>query len=314
MAEGSRNETELCIKTMIIHGLKENKLSMMRNETNSFFNTTFKSSDFVVFTETWRDKADNDLLNWDHTHEEILKKCGQRTSRKGRSSGGISFGAKKKIGKSYEILSANSYRIWVKFNKKFFEWEQTIICFLYIPPSDSNSYKNGKSFNFEKLKQECVTYEDQDSCLFICGDFNARVGLSPDYVQNDDIDEFLPLPDNYVSDNEALLSTRKSRDHESGLQDHGIELLEFCKMTWQRGKFTFYQPNGNSVVDYLLVKENILDFEISDLNDESHHSYLSIKLKIKCQDKQKNKSNNSQECKSNLEILHNDPFSNLKDE
>ena len=79
-----------------------------------------------------------------------------------------------------------------------------------------------------------------------------------------------------------------------------------------------YQPNGNSVIDYLLVKENnfdkILDFEIGDLNDQSDHSYLSIKLKIKCQDKQKKESNNSQECNSNLEILHNDPFSNFKDE
>ena len=105
--------------------------------------------DFVVFTETWTDKADIDLLNWDHTHEEILRKCGQRTSRKGRFSGGISFSAKKKFGKSYEILSANSYRIWVKFNKEFFEWEQNIICFLYIPPSHSNWYKNGKSLNFD---------------------------------------------------------------------------------------------------------------------------------------------------------------------
>ena len=124
------------------------------------------------------------------------------------------------------------------------------------------------------------------------------MGLNPDYVQNDNVDEFLPLPDNYVSDNKALLSTRKSRDHESSLQGHGIELLELCKMNGFRianrrlgkekdqGKFTCYQPNGNSVADYLLVKENnfdkILDFEIGDLNDQSDHSYLSIKLKIKC--------------------------------
>ena len=205
---------------------------MMRNETNSFFNKTFKSSDFVVFTETWTDKADNDLLNWDHIHKEIILKCGQRTSRKGRSSGDISSSTKKKFRKNYQILSANSYRIWVKSNKELFEWEQNIIiCFLYIPPSDSNWYKNGKSFNFDKPKQECTTYEDQDNCLLICGDFNARVGLNPDHVQNDDADEFLPLRDNYASDNEALLSTRKSHDHESGLQGQGIELLELCKMS-----------------------------------------------------------------------------------
>ena len=100
LAERRGNETELCIKIMNIHGLKENKLSMMRNETNSFFNKIFRSSDFVVFIETWTDKANNDLLNWDHTHEEIIRKCGQRTSRKGCSSGGISFSAKKNSGKT----------------------------------------------------------------------------------------------------------------------------------------------------------------------------------------------------------------------
>ena len=60
---------------------------------------------------------------------------------------------------------------------------------------------------------------------------NGRLGLENDFVNNDGIDEFLPLPNNYVSDNANLLSERKSCDHESGLKDHGKEIIEFCKMS-----------------------------------------------------------------------------------
>ena len=81
---------------------------MIRNETDSsFFNKIFTISDFVVFTETWSDPGDNDLLKWDHTHEEVIRKFCKRASRKGRSSGlgGIFFTSKKKFAKSYKILA-----------------------------------------------------------------------------------------------------------------------------------------------------------------------------------------------------------------
>ena len=127
--------------------------------------------------------------------------------------------------KSYELLAADSYRIWMKCDQNL------INCFLYILPSDSNWDKSGKLFNFDNLKQESAAYDNEDNCLLICSDFNARVGLKSNYIQNDYNDEFLPLPDNYISDNECLLSVRKSHDHKSGLHGNGIKLLGFFKMT-----------------------------------------------------------------------------------
>ena len=44
--------------------------------------------------------------------------------------------------------------------------------------------------------------------------------IENDLINNDDIDEFLPLPDNYTLDNGHMLSERKSCDDESGLKDH----------------------------------------------------------------------------------------------
>ena len=53
----------------------------------------------------------------------------------------------------------------------------------------------------------------------------------------------------------------------------------------KEGNFTCYKPNGNSTVDYLLVKEKDFDkisnFEIGELNEFFDHCYLSLKIKIK---------------------------------
>ena len=157
--------------------------------------------------------------------------------------------------------------------------------------------KNGKSYNFEKLKEEVAIYE-RLGVVIILGDTNARVGLNKDFIVDDEIDEFLTLPDNYISDNEELLTERKSRINEFDAKSHANELLSFCKMTRYRiangrlsndkeGNFTCYKPNGNSTVDYLLVKEKdfdkISDFEIGELNGFSDHCYLSLKIKAKVQ-------------------------------
>ena len=82
---------------------------------------------------------------------------------------------------------------------------------------------------------------------------------------------------------------------------HGTELIEFCKMTSSRivngriGKFTCYQPSGNSTVDYLLAKEKdfdkLLDFEIADINDFYDQAFLDIKIKINIHSQEKRKAN-----------------------
>ena len=55
----------------------------------------------------------------------------------------------------------------------------------------------------------------------------------------------------------------KSCNHESGLKDHGKEIIEFCKMsgfTIANGRLGEGkgQRNGNSIVDYLLVREKVI--------------------------------------------------------
>ena len=107
----------------------------------------------------------------------------------------------------------------------FFGWDQDIIiCFLYIPPSDSNWFKSGKSFNFDKLREETAQYELMGNVI-LCGDFNGRIGLNSD-VENDEKKEFLSLPKNYEPGNVDLIN-RKLRDPEHHLKGNLLALLEF---------------------------------------------------------------------------------------
>ena len=57
----------------------------------------FKTSDFVVFMETWGEPSDSDLLDKDDESEEKIREYWRRNSKRGRSSGGISFCTRKKL-------------------------------------------------------------------------------------------------------------------------------------------------------------------------------------------------------------------------
>ena len=60
---------------------------------------------------------------------------------------------------------------------------------MYIPPSGSNWFKSGRSFNFDKLREEMAQYELIGNVI-LCDDFNGRIGLSSDSVESDEKDEF----------------------------------------------------------------------------------------------------------------------------
>ena len=81
-----QNKHELRFKVWNIHGLKQSKLSKIINKSDEFLNDIFRKSDFVIFTETWSENGDGELFTWDDDNfEEIIRKNGQRTLRRGRS-------------------------------------------------------------------------------------------------------------------------------------------------------------------------------------------------------------------------------------
>ena len=165
-----------------------------------------------------------------------------------------------------KIVVHDAYHVWCNLSKSIINNadKDVFLCCVYIPPKDSRLTKSVKTFNFDKLMEE-ISHFDSLGKILIMGDMNSRVGAEDDFIREDEIDENLPLPENYLSD--QILKDRTSFDKLSGTQGHGKNLLNFCKSTsfrmmngrWEEGeeigKFTCFKPTGNSLVDYCLVKE-----------------------------------------------------------
>ena len=165
----------------------------------------------------------------------------------------------------------------------------------------------------------------------ILGDFNSRIDESKDFIESDDIDDYLPLNEDYTPDS-INLPKRTTQDIGSKVKGHGAALLDFCKSTGFRigngrlgsdsdkGNFTCYQPGGNSLVDYLLIKEKDFhissDFEIGEMNGFSDHGFLKIKVKChKTEEKVDNNNRNNiiyEQVGENLEMLRNNYISKFK--
>ena len=144
---------------------------------------------------------------------------------------------------------------------------------------------------FDRLLNNMAEFKAKysDNCSFIvCRDMNARTGYLPDII-TDDNNLRVPLPDDYAVD-ECI--PRVSQD--KVVNRNGYLLLNFCKPSSLRilngrfgndksvGRFTFNGHSGQSVVDYILVSNELLDtvssFSVADPNILSDHCALHCSL------------------------------------
>ena len=134
------------------------------------------------------------------------------------------------------------------FKHKITDFQVTVIC-VDLPPENSTWGHNSDLF-FTHLTS--VVYASHSSdIILITGDFNARVGNLPDYIN--EIEETLKR--------EALDVTKNS---------HGDSLVEFLKdvqMIIVNGRispkcnnFTCINPRGKSVVDYMILPHDCIKF------------------------------------------------------
>ncbi|CAG2219500.1 unnamed protein product [Mytilus edulis] len=192
--------------------------------------------------------------------------CRPKTRANNRFFGGLAVLVKKNIKPYVKILKNTCTDImWIKLEKDFFGFQKDLyMCVVYNPPSMS-SYTQGLDRDItECLEQETAKYMKMGNVL-LCGDFNARIANSPDYILNDD-QSYLPLFDNYPIDKQIL----KRQSSDTTIDSRGKSLLDLCILNQLRilngrvlgdvfGKYTCYTPNGSSVVDYVMVSESILD-------------------------------------------------------
>ena len=123
-----------------------------------------------------------------------------------------------------------------------------------------------------------ISYFSSKGEVLLCGDFNARTGKYNDSVSSEG--------NCFISENLNLLINephlRKSFDN--NINNHGKLLLEICKSQNLKilngrktgdslGKPTFHGFNGLSVVDYIIVSQNL--FDITSYFVEKEPTYLS---------------------------------------
>ena len=143
-------------------------------------------------------------------------------------------------------------------------------------------------------------YEDKGAEVIIFGDMNVRTAQENDFLEStddNDIDDYLPIPDDFELDYTTINKNTLDKTEISG---HGKDFLKnFSKSTGFRiinrrfgedqdlGNFTCHTPAGSSLVDYCLLREKsfhiIENFKVGEINTLSDHSYLQLRLKINLQ-------------------------------
>jgi hypothetical protein len=127
--------------------------------------------------------------------------------------------------------------------------------------------------------------------VVLMGDFNSRTGLRSD-CPNYEGDKYLPMP---AHDTYSLPVPRQSHDRHDNCT-YGKQLLNMCASTGlfiangrvfgdTRGVYTCHQYSGSSVVDYLLVSNDIISqlryFKVHEFTGTlSDHCKLSFGLSV----------------------------------
>ncbi len=205
-------------------------------------------SDIICLNETHLLK-DNELecANYTVIHHNRQEK--HVKARKG--SGGVAVLVKESVFRDFDVSvidKAIDGLLVLKFVNLSTDF--TFVLFAcYLPPENSVWGRDPTSFFAHMISQLYLNH--QADALFICGDFNGRVGNLSDVVE--EIDD---VPKRHILD-------KVKKGHGEAL----IEFVKDCKLALLNGRldpeydnFTFVSSRGKSVVDYFLTPHDCLQF------------------------------------------------------
>ena len=183
----------------------------------------------------------------------IKQKIRKKVHKGPKISGGLAVFAKIIISHMVNyVKNTHEDSIWVRIRKEVFGGGRDIyIGTSYISPAKTMD----KNVSLEKLFQEAQQFNEL-GLVVLQGDLNARTGNSIDYISYDKIDKSFGI-ENY----DKPLSRNSEDKHTC---PRGSCLLDLCKsldfiVVNGRtpgdifGKYTSFQWNGSSVVDYLIM-------------------------------------------------------------
>ena len=185
--------------------------------------------------------------------------------------------------------SSNKHFIWVKLDSNFFGLNEDIfVSGVYLPPSNSNYYKDQDIDIIDKLRSDIIKYSSQGQIIII-GDLNSRLGNLQEEFSfiNDD-----PDAQNTIENIESLL-VREFMDpstNQSGkqlmdlLNESSLISLNGRKLGDTSGKLTCHQYSGSSTVDLNIVSWDLYDkvqyFRVLDPVWYSDHCPVEMSLSI----------------------------------
>ena len=147
-----------------------------------------------------------------------------------RDSGGLIVYYKHWLENKIELIKTDRRgKLWIKLKGNNSEDKNDVfICLLYIPPENSTVYKNVNSdlyeYDFFDDISDDILHFSNCGEVFLTGDFNSRVGVDSDFVENLDMQRFVDLPLLQTPDSFKL---RKSSDLH--VNNFGKKLLTLCK-------------------------------------------------------------------------------------
>ena len=259
-------------------------------QENNDFNELINKKDFIILSDTWT--SANSAVDYSnyckiHCYRKYIHK------RAKRGSGGIIIYYRESMEKGVKLIKKSvDGVVWVKLDKAFFGFERDIyMCCVYIPPEGSPMHGLLCEDIFESIYSDIIHFKDYGNVMLL-GDWNCRTANKSDMVS---LDCALPVEDTDDYENDTYIP-RYSQD--TRCNTWGNCLLDLCKTSGIRivngrsgkdmgvGKFTCVTDKGESVVDYLIVEDDMFDviksFEVYDLTEFSDHVPVYFSIDSSC--------------------------------
>ena len=255
-----------------------------------------KSYDVIGLTETWCSDIDLQYIFPDY---EMIMKTGDKISSSGRLSGGILVLIRKHFCNYKKWTKITENAVFILFDRDLFGLDRDILysC-VYVQPEGSTWYdklsphcKNGILLFQESLMD--IVSNLPDVYILCGGDYNARTGSNPDFIE----DDLLDYSENQNTSYWDFLTdyfNLKRFSADRTVNNFGKTLLDVCSTfnihimngrcgnDIEKGDFTYIGNNGASLIDYIISSSVLFDYVIEfSIKSRTESDHLPITLSVK---------------------------------
>ena len=252
-----------------------------------------RSYDVVCLSETKLDSYDDPSLDGFVLHSKIRKSCK-------RKSGGIAIYVKSSLAKYFKTpaIASSEFVIWLTVNKEYLGFD-FVLGAVYIPPEGS-PYSSHDAF--ENIEDDIINLCNNFTApVCLVGDFNARSGTLPDFVNVDEhMLNFVDIDNNvrsFIQGHDRLQKIGFDKNRyscDNVIDNYGRRLTEMCQnvnIHIANGRLGDDKGVGKltcknvSLVDYVLLSPELFPL-VSHFNveqfDELHsdvHNSITVSFK-----------------------------------